>query len=286
MKISQINKTNCGTEMRVRGQIQELRNLTDTIYLLRLRCADFGVAKAGQFVNLSVPGFFLRRPLAIADLVECEDGKIDLTVIVARVGKGTHTLGELPVGTEIAFLGPLGNGFDLRGILTAETSRPVLIGGGSGIPPLYYLAKEISKYGVKPRIYLGFRNASAVYFLAEFTALGCEVTITTEDGSLGAAGFVTSVLPNDAKNIFACGPEGMLRSVKEWAKKLSTENLAFGKPNLQLSLEAHMGCGFGACLGCTVHTVRGLERVCVEGPVFSGDDVFLHSQEQSRERIS
>ncbi|XCB29654.1 dihydroorotate dehydrogenase electron transfer subunit [Arcanobacterium hippocoleae] len=267
-------------EIRARGKVLEICNLTDMIYLLRLHCESFAPARAGQFVNLSIPGFFLRRPLAIADLHRYVDGSADLTVIVARVGGGTRALGGLPVGTEISVLGPLGNGFDLNGFdLTGAdadfAAQPVLIGGGSGIPPLYYLAKEFVKIGAAPQVYLGFRNMEAVYFEKEFGEIGCAVTIATEDGSYGRPGFVTSALPGEVRNVYACGPGGMLQAVKSWAALQKNGDFENGKPQIQLSLEAHMGCGFGACLGCTVRTVRGLERVCLEGPVFNCEDVIF-----------
>lgn len=262
---------NPSSEIRTRGRVIERRNLTHTIYLLRLHCDHFAPARAGQFVNLSVPGFFLRRPLAIADLTRFADGSADVTVIVARVGGGTRALGDVAIGSEISLLGPLGNGFDVDGVVAGE--EPLLVGGGSGIPPLYELAKALVAKGAKPRVFLGFRDAPAVYFDAEFAALGCQVTVATED----ATGFVTDALPATAEHVYACGPNGMLRSVKNWAK--TATNAEGERPRIQLSLEAHMGCGFGACLGCTIPTVRGLERVCLEGPVFCGDDVLIDDEE-------
>ncbi|WP_353066289.1 hypothetical protein [Arcanobacterium hippocoleae] len=202
-------------------------------------------------------------------------------MIVARVGGGTITLGDLPAGSEISLLGPLGNGFDLQQIVAEQSAQPILIGGGSGIPPLYLLAKELVARGIKPQVCLGFRSADAVYFAAEFAELGATVTVTTEDGSFGVPGYATSILPQYAQNVFACGPLGMLQVVQKWAAHAATVALqtAMPKPKVQLSLEAHMGCGFGACLGCTIHTVRGLERVCLEGPVFESKDVYFAKQE-------
>lgn len=262
-------------DIRSRGVVVERRQLTGTIYLLRLRCNKFSPACAGQFVNLSIPGYFLRRPLAIAELIRSDDGTADISVIFAEVGAGTRALAQVDVGTTIDVLGPLGNGFDVRDVEPGEA--PVLVGGGSGIPPLYELAKVLARQGAKPRVFLGFRDASSVYFLDEFDALSSEAIIATEDGSSGVPGFITDVLPPSAKHVYACGPEGMLRSVKRWA--LNTDIGAGERPHVQLSLEAHMGCGFGACLGCTIPTIRGRERVCLEGPVFDADDVLFDQVE-------
>ena len=322
-------------QLRERGEVLEVRDLTDVIYALRLRIAHFAPARPGQFINLEVPGYFLRRPLAIADLVRFPDGSVHLTVIVAQVGAGTRALRKVPVGAQISVLGPLGHGFDLDDLEESEdlhdsrnwhntgksddvndshvagnanrtgSRQPVLIGGGSGIPPLYFLAQELRQRGLRPQVYLGFRCADAVYYEQEFTALGCDVVVATEDGSHGIAGFATSALPDDASavaGVYACGPTGMLYAVQAWLRTVTAANDAAARAEIsaqipdaqipesdcadetklftaQLSLEARMGCGFGACLGCTVHTVRGLERVCVEGPVFAASDVLLAAEQ-------
>ncbi|USR78780.1 dihydroorotate dehydrogenase electron transfer subunit [Arcanobacterium pinnipediorum] len=250
--------------LRVRARVVDVVNLTDQIYRLRLACDEFTTAQPGQFVNVSVPGFFLRRPLAIADIESNHDGSVILTVIVAKVGAGTRALADVVPGSEVEVLGPLGNGFDLDSI----GQTPVLVGGGSGIPPLYYAAKVITARGGRPHVLLGFRSAGDTYSIEEFRQLGCEVSVATEDGSMGSAGYVTAVLPPQTEQVLACGPQGMLKSV-----------VAQASGRIQVSLEAHMGCGFGACLGCTVHTVRGLERVCLEGPVFESTDVIFAKEE-------
>lgn len=323
------------SQLRECGEVLEVRDLTDVIYALRLRIAHFAPARPGQFVNLEVPGYFLRRPLAIADLVRFPDGAVHLTVIVAQVGAGTRALRKVPVGAQISVLGPLGHGFDLDDLGEPEdlhdsrdqrntgksddldnlhnvgnmhragSRQPVLIGGGSGIPPLYFLAQKLRQRGFHPQVYLGFRCADAVYYEQEFAALGCDVVVATEDGSYGVAGFATSALPDAASavaGVYACGPTGMLYAVKAWLRTVTAANDAAANAagaiaersaqipesdstdetklfTAQLSLEARMGCGFGACLGCTVHTVRGLERVCVEGPVFSASDVLLAAEQ-------
>ncbi|QRV01520.1 dihydroorotate dehydrogenase electron transfer subunit [Arcanobacterium phocisimile] len=250
--------------LRVNARVLDVTDLTDQIYRMRLTCDAFGPSHPGQFVNLTVPEFFLRRPLAIADIETGEDRSTILTMIVAKVGAGTRALAQVVPGTQVDVLGPLGNGFDLDTV----GPNPVLVGGGSGIPPLYYAAKELTARGARPHVLLGFRSARDTYSIDEFEKLGCDVSVATEDGSLGTAGYVTAVLPTDAEQVLACGPHGMLTSV-----------VALATGRVQVSLEAHMGCGFGACLGCTVHTVRGLERVCLEGPVFESTDVLFDKEE-------
>ncbi|WP_216380030.1 dihydroorotate dehydrogenase electron transfer subunit [Arcanobacterium phocae] len=251
------------TNIKVQACVVENTALTETIYRLRLRCESFAPAQPGQFVNVTIPGFFLRRPLAIADVVYEHDGGATLTLIVAQVGAGTQALASVTPGTKIDVLGPLGHGFDVDG----AGPTPVLVGGGSGIPPLYFAAKYAVARGYRPHVLLGFRTAHDVYAEQDFRELGCDVSVATEDGSYGVAGFVTAAMPDDASHVLACGPEGMLRSV-----------VARSRGRVQVSLEAHMGCGFGACLGCTVQTVRGLERVCVEGPVFDSTDVIFDGE--------
>ncbi|MFY9262203.1 MAG: dihydroorotate dehydrogenase electron transfer subunit [Actinomycetaceae bacterium] len=240
------------------GTITAINELTSEVFEMFLEVPGMAPTAPGQFVNLSIPGFFLRRPLAIAR----RNGD-EISVIVQKVGGGTRALGELRPGTEISLLGPLGNGFDM----SKAGERPVLVGGGAGIPPLLYLASALVAAGTTPVVCLGYRNEAAVFSAQDFAHLGCDVRITTEDGSVGERGYVTAVMPAASENptqVYSCGPEGMLRAVK-----------AHATCPLELSLEAHMGCGFGACLGCAIPTTRGLERVCVEGPVFDGADVLL-----------
>ncbi len=211
----------------------------------------------GQFVEIALPGFFLRRPISVADW---RDG--ELLLLVRVVGAGTRALAEMAPGTRLDILSGLGNGFDTA----SGSSRPALVGGGIGIAPLYGLARRMAEVGSAPDVVLGFRNCSDAFYIDEFRALGCRVAVATEDGSLGARGFVTEPLrPLAAAGayVFACGPLPMLRAVH------ALPGLSGG----QYSLEARMGCGFGACVGCTIETRGGPRRVCREGPVFLQEEL-------------
>ena len=204
--------------------------------------------RPGQFVNLAIPGFFLRRPISVCD---AEDGV--LTLIYKSVGEGTRVLSELPSGHSLDVLTGLGRGYDL----SKAGAAPLLIGGGAGIPPLYFLAKELLRQGIIPRVLLGFNTAAECFYEAEFTALGAETTLVTLEGSRGKKGFVTDHLPQDFTHFYACGPLPMLKALCR----------ATNAPG-QLSLEERMGCGFGACMGCSIQTAKGPKRVCKDGPVF------------------
>lgn len=208
-----------------------------------------GVTQAGQFVEISVPEHFLRRPISVADFTDDT-----LTLLVKQIGEGTEYLCNLKEGATLNLLTPLGNGFcDLCGDV-------VLVGGGIGIAPLYGLLKRTK---VKAVI-LGFRNKDDAFYVDEFKSLSKNVFVTTEDGSLGEKGFVTDILKTmENANICACGPMPMMRAIA----KLS--NIRTGL----FSLEARMGCGFGACVGCTIRTKQGPARVCKEGPIFKMEDL-------------
>ena len=225
-----------------------LRALNGGVYELSLSGAS--EMRAGQFVELAVPGFFLRRPISVADL---EDGV--LTLLVKEVGEGTKKLRESVKGESVDALTCLGNGFDL------SSSFPLLVGGGIGCAPLFKLAKEFAAKGIRPRAVLGFRNAEEAYYLDEF-ARYCDVTVATDDGSLGIKGNAVSAardIPHD--RFYACGPAVMLRAANVLGEG-------------QISLEARMGCGFGACMGCSIKTTSGYARVCKEGPVFDAAEVI------------
>ena len=225
-----------------------LRALNGGVYELSLSGAS--EMRAGQFVELAVPGFFLRRPISVADL---EDGV--LTLLVKEVGEGTKKLRESVKGESVDALTCLGNGFDL------SASSPLLVGGGIGCAPLFKLAKEFAAKGIRPRAVLGFRNAEEAYYLDEF-ARYCDVTVATDDGSLGIKGNAVSAardIPHD--RFYACGPAVMLRAANVLGEG-------------QISLEARMGCGFGACMGCSIKTTSGYARVCKEGPVFDAAEVI------------
>ena len=217
---------------------------------------DTGPLRPGQFAEVSVPGYFLRRPFSVAD-----NGEGWLSIAVREAGAGTAALNALAPGAELDVLCGLGNGFDL----SSAGSCALLVGGGSGIPALYTACRELIASGVEVRAALGFNTAAQAIYTEEFTALGAHVETYTADGSLGKRGFVTDALAEGGYTlVLACGPVPMLRRVDELALSPA-----------QFSLEARMGCGFGACMGCTVETVRGARRVCKDGPVFrSGELVW------------
>ncbi len=204
--------------------------------------------RPGQFVNIQIPGVFLRRPISVCDT----EGE-RLTLIYKVVGEGTRLLSDMASGQELDLLTGLGTGYDL----SLSGPSPLLIGGGVGIPPLYFLAKALIKQGKTPRVFLGFNKAEEVFMAKEFAALGAEVTITTLDGSAGKPGFVTDYLPKEADFFYTCGPLPMLKAI---CSKTTLPG--------QLSLEERMGCGFGACMGCSIQTAEGPKRVCKDGPVF------------------
>ena len=225
---------------------------TDSIYRMRLQGAEDIPMLPGQFVNLKIPGVFLRRPISVCDW----EGGV-LTLIYRVVGEGTRIMADMKTGQEVDLLTGLGNGYDLS--LAGE--RPLLVGGGVGIPPLYFLAKGLRKLGLPVSLVVGFRNRRDV-FMDAFSPLGCDVTLVTEDGSMGEKGLVIDHLPKHATHLFACGPEPMLRALS-----------AVCPLDGQYSLEARMGCGFGACMGCTMETLSGPKRICREGPVLRKGDL-------------
>ena len=237
--------------------MEHARQLTADTYELILSGDTSAITAPGQFVNISLPGHFLRRPISICNWTK--DGALMLLVKV--VGGGTHDLVRCVPGTELDVLSGLGNGFDTA----FGGSEPVLVGGGIGAAPLYGLARCLLDQGRTPTVVLGFRSGKDAYYLEEFAALGCRLMIATEDGSMGTRGFVTDCLKKlpDLSYVFACGPLPMLKAVH------SLPGLTGG----QYSFEARMGCGFGACMGCTVPTVGGYKRVCKDGPILYQEEI-------------
>ena len=227
--------------------------LTERVSLLRLRgdCSD--IQSPGQFVNLALPGFFLRRPFSVCDWTGDE-----LRLVYEQAGQGTAQLRALPAGEKLDLLTGLGKGFDL----SRAGDAPLLVGGGTGVSPLLGLAKRLRKQGVRPQVILGFSRAEEIFLTEDFYRLGLTPTITTEDGSFGIRGLVTTAMDVPHSFLYTCGPMGMLRAVSE----------ASPAPG-QLSLDARMGCGFGACMGCTIQTVHGPKRVCKDGPVFDKEEL-------------
>ena len=228
--------------------------LTKSVYKMILAGDTTGITSCGQFVNVRLDGRFLRRPISVCDY---EDGL--LTLIYKIVGDGTEQMSRLPIGARLDLLTGLGNGYDL----TKSGDSPLLIGGGVGVPPLYNLAKRLVARGKRVSVILGFNTASECFLEAEFRALGAAVTVTTIDGSYGKKGFVTDALPSDYSYCYTCGPEAMLKAVY---KTIKTSG--------QFSFEERMGCGFGACMGCSCKTVTGYKRICKEGPVLCREEIL------------
>ena len=235
--------------------IKENRALTDLVWLMRLEGDTSDITAAGQFVNIQLDGLYLRRPISVFD---CEDGL--LSIIYKVVGKGTKRMTTLPVGTELDILTGLGNGYTLEKV----GEKPVLVGGGVGVPPMYYLAKKLIAAGKKPEVVVGFNTASEIFGVEFFEALGLKVTVTTVDGSVGIKGFVTNALETlDYDYICTCGPEPMLKALYR-----ATECSG------QYSFEERMGCGFGACMGCSCKTVTGYKRICKDGPILEKEEIL------------
>lgn len=225
--------------------------IAENVFKITLRGGS-ETPRAGQFVNIKLRGLYLRRPISVCD---AEDGS--LTLIYKVVGKGTRLLSEMKDGSLDVLTG-LGNGYDLE----ASGDLPLLVGGGVGVPPLYLLAKNLASDGKSVCAVLGFNKKSEVFYENEFRALGCNVTVATADGSYGVKGFVTDALPENYTHVYTCGPEPMLRAV---FKAIKTSG--------QFSFEERMGCGFGACMGCTCETVAGHKRICRDGPVLFKEEI-------------
>lgn len=235
-------------------KIESNENIADGIYEMRLS-GNVPDMRPGQFVNIKIDGCYLRRPISVCD----SDGN-SLTVIYKVVGKGTETLSGVPSGNRLDILAGLGNGFDL----SASGQTPVLVGGGVGVPPLYKLCKELIKEGKTPTAILGFNSAKDVFYKEKFEETGAKVYIMTADGTTGERGLVTDKLLNIPYSYFyACGPKAMFRAME---KIVSASG--------EYSFEEKMGCGFGACMGCSVMTKSGGKRVCREGPVFKREEII------------
>jgi dihydroorotate dehydrogenase electron transfer subunit len=230
------------------------RALTDSVYKMVLQGDTSAITAPGQFVNIKLEGMFLRRPISVCDV---EGDK--LTIIYKVVGKGTEAMSRMTAG-ELDILTGLGNGYDL----TVSGEKPVLLGGGVGVPPMYKLAKELITQGKKVSVILGFNTKNEIFYEEEFKNLGAEVFVTTVDGSYGIRGFVTDALKNiDYTYFYTCGPEPMLKAVHR-------ASVTSG----QMSFEERMGCGFGACMGCSCKTLTGYKRICKEGPVMRKEEIL------------
>ncbi len=254
----------CGKEKKGAVEKMEFMILSNqpiakSVYKMVLAGDTRGI-KAGQFVELALPGRFLRRPISVCDWTENT-----LTLIYKVVGVGTEDMTQMQEGVKLDVLTALGNGYDLD----RAGDAPVLIGGGVGVPPMYGLARELCRRGIIPTILLGFNTIDEVFYEAQFLALGCTVYVATADGSYGTKGFVTDVLREEnltPSYYYTCGPLPMLRAV-------ANATVCSG----EASFEERMGCGFGACMGCTILTTQGPKRVCKDGPVFQKEEIEWQS---------
>lgn len=234
-------------------QIIENKALTDTVYQMKLQGDTSAITAPGQFVNILLDGLYLRRPISVCD-VEHDV----LTIVYKVVGKGTQKMSQMQKG-QLDILSGLGNGYDLL----KSGENPVLVGGGVGVPPMYLLCKELLRQGKHPSVILGFNKANEIFYKDEFEKLGVNVTVTTVDGSVGVRGFVTDALQDlDYSYVYTCGPEPMLRALWKSIKSAG-----------QFSFEKRMGCGFGACMGCSCKTITGYKRICKEGPVLEKEEI-------------
>ncbi|MBQ0098455.1 MAG: dihydroorotate dehydrogenase electron transfer subunit [Oscillospiraceae bacterium] len=235
-------------------EIYENFPLTDDVFQMKLTGDVSDITTPGQFINIKIDSLYLRRPISV-----CGKDENSVTIIYKVVGKGTEILSKMQKGEKLSVLTGLGNGYDTS--LSGET--PLLIGGGVGVPPLYLLAKELIKQNKKVSVILGFNKKSEVFYENEFKKLGCDVSVTTVDGSYGIKGFVTNAIKNGYSYFYTCGPEPMLKAVYK-----STDTSG------QFSFEERMGCGFGACMGCSCKTITGYKRICKDGPVLKKEEIL------------
>ncbi len=234
-------------------------------YLMRLRGDTSQIRSPGQFIDIRIEGCYLRRPMSIADF---DDDGID--IVYKAVGKGTDIMSRMEPGDGLSCLCPLGNGFDTD----AVPDGALLVGGGAGAMPIYKLAKILRERGKSPHVVIGFNSSGEMFYTGEFAAIGCDVTTATADGSFGIKGLVTDAIrilgeegKNDLRYACVCGPDPMMKAVSAMVDAG------------QFDLGARMGCGFGACMGCTIQTAGGPARVCREGPVFTKEEILWQTLE-------
>ena len=229
--------------------------LTETVYKMVLKGDASEIKNSGEFINIKLEGKYLRRPISV-----CDADENSITIIYKVVGAGTEQMSKMNVGTELDVLVGLGNGYNLD----TAGQKPILLGGGVGVPPLYMLAKKLIAMGKEVSVVLGFNTKAEVFYEEEFKALGATVYVTTADGSYGIKGFVTDAMKDiDYTYFYTCGPEPMLKAVHK-------ASLTSG----QMSFEERMGCGFGACMGCSCKTLTGYKRICKEGPVMLKEEIL------------
>ncbi len=228
--------------------------LTDDVYKMVLGGDTQYITAPGQFLNIQLDGKFLRRPISV-----CDYSDDTITIIYKVVGDGTEQMSHLAVGEVLDVLTGLGNGYDI-----SKSTKPLLIGGGVGVPPMYNLAKALIKDGQKVSVVLGFNTGKEIFYEQEFKALGCDTYVTTVDGSYGIQGFVTDAMKDiDYDYFYTCGPLPMFKAVYN-----ATETSG------QFSFEERMGCGFGACMGCSCKTKYGNKRICKDGPVLVKEEII------------
>lgn len=235
-------------------EILSNEQIAPAVYKIILRGDTSPITATGQFVNIKLDGFYLRRPISI-----CDFDKETLTLIYKVVGGGTEALSKMQKGESLDLLLSLGNGFD-----TSKSGKnPLIIGGGVGVPPLYALCKRLIAEGKKPSVILGFNTKTEIFYEDEFKNLGADVTVCTADGSYGVKGFVTAAMENQNYSYFyTCGPMPMFKAIESVAKTSG-----------QYSFEERMGCGFGACMGCSCKTKYGNKRICKDGPVLEREEI-------------
>lgn len=228
--------------------------LTTDVYKMILEGDTSGITNSGQFVNIKIDGEFLRRPISV-----CDYDQNTLTLVYKVVGVGTEKMKDYKSGKVLDVLVGLGNGYDLQD----SGDTPLLIGGGVGVPPMYNLCKKLIEKGAKPTVILGFNKKDEIFYEKEFIDLGAKVIICTADGSYGVKGFVTDAMKDlDYSYFYTCGPMPMFIAIEKTAK---------GKG--EFSFEERMGCGFGACMGCSCKTKYGNKRICVDGPVLKREEI-------------
>ena len=235
-------------------RIIENTQLNSSVFRMRLQGDVSDITASGQFVNIQLEGHYLRRPISV-----CDVDNDAVTILYKVVGHGTEQMSKMAVGEELDVLTGLGNGYDL----SLSGDEPLLLGGGVGVPPLYLLAKKLINDNKKVHVVLGFNTKDEVFYEQEFKDLGAFVTVTTVDGSYGVKGFVTDALPESYTHFYTCGPEPMLKAVFRSTKTSG-----------QFSFEERMGCGFGACMGCSCKTVTGYKRICKDGPVLLKEEIL------------
>ncbi len=236
-------------------KIKSQQTIANDVVKMELEGNTDGITASGQFVNIKLDGFYLRRPISV-----CDYDENSLTLIYKIVGEGTLAMSKYEKGTELDILTGLGNGYDL----SKSGDAPLLIGGGVGVPPMYNLCKKLVAEGKNPTVILGFNSKCDVFYEDEFAALGAKVLVTTADGSYGIKGFVTDAMDGlDYTYFYTCGPEPMFKAVYNASKTSG-----------QFSFEERMGCGFGACMGCSCKTKYGNKRICKDGPVLEKEEII------------